>query len=172
MFRLLQVLAIVLSAIVLAPALAHAFEFPGKKRLKEAAYLEVQAIYYPGFTFLGVCEPGALIAILALLLFTPPETVPFVLTVVALICLVGIQAIYWGLIHPTNKFWLQAAGPQLGNVGRAFFAMDPAGRRSSPAQEGDEWKKFRNRWEYSHIARAALAFFGFVSLVVAVVTET
>lgn len=32
----------------MAPALAHAMEYPGKMRLSRDAYLTVQPIYYPG----------------------------------------------------------------------------------------------------------------------------
>jgi hypothetical protein len=172
MLQILQVLTIVLVGIVLAPALAHAFEFPGKKRLRKEAYLAVQAIYYPGFTLLGLSEPAGLMATIALLVFTSPGSVPFVLTVVALVGLLGMQLIYWALIHPTNRFWLQTAGPDLGNLGGTFFAFDPGRGQAANANGGDEWKKFRNQWEYSHIARAALAFLSFLSLVVAVVAES
>jgi hypothetical protein len=172
MLQVLQVLTIVLVGIVLAPALAHAFEFPGKKRLKKEAYLAVQAIYYPGFTLLGLSEPGGLMATIALLVFTSPGSVAFALTLVALISLLGMQLIYWTLIHPTNRFWLQTAGPDLGNLGGTFFAFDPGGRRAADTDSGVEWKRFRDRWEYSHIARAVLAFVSFLSLVVAVVKES
>jgi hypothetical protein len=37
----------------MALSLAHALEFPGKLRLGKDAYLAVQQIYYPGFTFDG-----------------------------------------------------------------------------------------------------------------------
>jgi hypothetical protein len=35
-------------------SLAHALEFPGKKRLDEKQYKAVQTIYYPGFTIGGM----------------------------------------------------------------------------------------------------------------------
>jgi hypothetical protein len=40
-------------AVAMALSLAHALEFPGKLRLGKDAYLAVQQIYYPGFTFGG-----------------------------------------------------------------------------------------------------------------------
>ncbi len=48
MFQILQILTTVLVAVAMAPALAHALEYPGKMRLSRDAYLTVQAIYYPG----------------------------------------------------------------------------------------------------------------------------
>ncbi len=71
MFDALQVLTILFAAIGMALALAHALEFPGKRRLDREAYLKVQAIYPPGFTIGGVFEPVAMIAAFALFLFTP-----------------------------------------------------------------------------------------------------
>src|SRR5919197_1123611 len=69
-----QILTIVLAGIAMAPALGHAFEFPGKKRLNQETYVQVQAIYYPGYTLLGASEPAALIAGFVLLWLTPVGT--------------------------------------------------------------------------------------------------
>ena len=54
MFKVLQVASIVLAAIGMGLSLAHALEYPGKRRLDRDTYLAVQAIYYPGFTIGGV----------------------------------------------------------------------------------------------------------------------
>jgi hypothetical protein len=170
MFHLVQILTIVFVGIALSPALAHAFEFPGKKRLNRETYVTVQTIYYPGFTLLGVAEPVGLIAAIVLLLLTPRETASFWLTLVASIGLLGMQLVYWTFTHPTNKSWLQAAGTTVGDLGAGFFAFDPAGRSASQTNAG--WTKLRDRWEYSHIARAALAFLSFLLVVVAIVIQT
>lgn len=66
MLQALQALTILLTAIGMALSLAHALEFPGKRRLDRDAYLKVQAIYYPGFTIGGAFEPLAMIAAFAL----------------------------------------------------------------------------------------------------------
>jgi hypothetical protein len=47
-----------------------------------------------GFTIAGIAEPLALLATLILLLFTLPRTEAFWLTLVALLGLVGMQAVY------------------------------------------------------------------------------
>jgi hypothetical protein len=83
MFRFIQIVTITLVAIVMAPPLAHAFEFPGKLRLSRDAYMTVQMIYYPGFTLLGVSEPLGLLAIIAQLLLTALRGTALWLTVVA-----------------------------------------------------------------------------------------
>ena len=52
----------------MALALAHALEYPGKRRLDRDTYFKVQAIYYPGFTIGGAGEPLAPITVFAPLL--------------------------------------------------------------------------------------------------------
>jgi hypothetical protein len=60
----LEVLAVILAAVTMSLALAHALELPGKLRLSKEHYLAVQAIYYPGFTIAGIAEVGSIIAAL------------------------------------------------------------------------------------------------------------
>src|SRR5262249_15830137 len=160
MFQTLQTLTILFAAIGMALSLAHALEFPGKRRLDRDAYLKVQAIYYPGFTVGGVFEPAAMIAAFALLLCTPLGTTAFWLTLIAFISLVLAHAIYWAVTHPVNKVWLK--DEKLGRAGGRFFA---AGARTV---EGD-WMALRERWEWSHVARAVLAMLSLAALVIAVI---
>ena len=47
--------------------LAHALEFPGKLRLNKETYLNMQMIYYPGFTIGGMVGEAGGLATLALL---------------------------------------------------------------------------------------------------------
>jgi hypothetical protein len=48
-------------------SLAHALEFPGKRRLDRNTYFKVRPIYYPAFTVGdNFGEPGAMFAMLAL----------------------------------------------------------------------------------------------------------
>jgi hypothetical protein len=162
MLHFIHTLAITLVVIALVPAMAHAFEFPGKKRLNRDDYVTVQAIYYPGFTLLGISEPAALIATLALLFNTPQGSSAFWLTLGAVCGTASMQLIYWVLIHPTNKFWLQSGNVALGSAGSGFF-----GAGSGAASGEVDWTRFRDRWEYSHIARAVLAFMSFLLLLVA-----
>ncbi len=168
LLHITQILAIILVALAMAPALAHAFEFPGKKRLSREAYLAVQAIYYPGFTLLGVGEPAGLIAVIILLVLTPSDSGAFRLTLIALFGLLGMQAVYWALIHPINKYWLQQGNVTPGKLGGVFFSQIPQAEPAAEPQRGeDNWRTLRNRWEYAHIARAVLASLSFVAIVLA-----
>lgn len=167
MFQILQILTTVLVAIAMAPALAHALEYPGKMRLSRDAYLTVQPIYYPGFTIAGgVAEAGGLVASIILLVFTPRGTVAFWLTSAAVLGMVGMQIVFWIYTQPTNRFWLESV--KLGNIGAVFFAVGPTGQSGTENSTVD-WRRLRDRWEYSHIVRAGLVFLSFLLLLLAMV---
>ncbi len=159
MLDVLQTVTLILAAVALAPALAHALELPGKMRLPKESYFAAQTIYYPGFTVAGGAEPLALIATAILLAVTPRGGAGFWLTVVALVGLIGVQAVYWIFTHPVNKVWLQ--GQSLGAAGTGFFSFAASG-----APGAQDWKRLRDRWEYSHVARALLAL-SFAALAIA-----
>jgi hypothetical protein len=154
----LEILAVVLVAVAAALALAHALELPGKLRLTRDEYRITQQIYYPGFTLGGAAEPLAVAALLALVLLVPPGA-PFWLALAAFAGVLTMHAAYWLLTHPVNRFWLQ--GLALDRAGARFFAV---GARRSAARGGAdgtdgaeaEWTRLRDRWEYSHVVRAAL----------------
>ena len=160
MVKTLQILTILLAAVVMALSLAHALEYPGKRRLDGNTYFKVQGIYYPGFTIGGICEPVAMIAVFALLLFMPFGTTAFWLTAAALVSLLLAHAIYWAITHPVNKVWLKDQNLQ--GAGGAFFA-------AGGGAQGGDWAALRDRWEYSHVARAVLAMLSLIALVVAAV---
>lgn len=164
MLDLLRLLTLLLAAVAMALALAHALELPGKMRLSREDYLVVQPIYYPGFTVGGFAEPLGLLAAALLLILTPFGSREFWLVLVALLGLIGMQAVYWFVTHPVNRFWLR--DQSLGAAGAEFFALDPV-RRAGAAT--DEWTALRDRWEYSHVARAVLGFVSLLALAVALV---
>jgi hypothetical protein len=167
MFLILQVISVCLVAVAMSLALAHALELPGKMRLDRETYIAMQPIYYPGFTVGGgVSEAGGMAATLVLLLLTPRSSEAFLWTSVALASLVAMHLAYWIFTHPVNKFWLKAT--PLKGFGGGFFRFDPLSRSAPAAAREEDWKRFRDRWEYSHVIRAALAGFGLVCLVIAV----
>lgn len=167
MLATFQVFTVLLVAIAWSLALAHALELPGKKRLPRDIYLAVQRIYYPGFTTGGgIGEFGGLIASILLAVLTPKGTAAFWLTVVAVLGLAGMQVVYWGVTHPVNRYWVR--GEKLGRFGAGFFGAEAAHGGSSAVQHGiADWTRLRDRWEYSHVARAGLAGLSFVALVIA-----
>jgi hypothetical protein len=162
-FSGLQVLTVILVAVAMALSLAHALELPGKMRLTKEVYYAMQPVYYPGFTIGGgIGEAGGMIATIILLILTPFGDADFSLTLVAALGLVGMQAVYWLFTHPVNKFWVQ--DEKLSGLGSGFFSFGTnkeAGGRAS-------WTESRDRWEYSHVARAGLAVVSFIALVIAI----
>ncbi|HEV7433743.1 MAG TPA: DUF1772 domain-containing protein [Pseudorhizobium sp.] len=157
MTQALSVLAVLLIAVTMGLALAHALEFPGKLRLDEQTYRKVQAIYYPGFTIGGLIgEAGALLLLPSLLYLLPFGGARFWWTAAALACLVAGHAVYWVLTHPVNAVWLRDT--DLSGPGAAFFTV--AGFET-------DWQRLRNLWEYSHIARAVLGMAALTAMVIA-----
>lgn len=162
MVGVLQILTLLAVAVTMALALAHALELQGKMRLSKEAYYAVQPIYYPGFTFAGFAEPFGLLLTILLLVVTPLGTVNFWLTLAALAGLIAVQAVYCLFTHPVNKFWLQ--DEKLSRAGSSFFSFAANAEQSQPVS----WTELRNRWEYSHVARAVLAFASFSALAIAI----
>jgi hypothetical protein len=167
MILLLQVVTVLLAAIAMSLALAHALELPGKLRLSKENYIATQTIYYPGFTIGGIGEAMAVIAALALLLMTPSYNVAFWWTLAGLLCLLAMQAAYWVFTHPVNKFWTKEL--DLKGFSAGFFAFGRSkGAVESPHNPDEKWMNFRNRWEYSHVFRALLSVAALVSLTIAI----
>jgi hypothetical protein len=162
MMDALQIISLLLVVLAMVPALAHALELPGKLRLTKETYVGVQRIYYPGFTIVGFSEPVAIISTAVLLILTPRGTTEFWLTLVALLGVIGMHAAYWLFTHPVNNFWLQ--DEKLSGAGSRFFAM---GSQKQGAAQAD-WTDLRDRWEYSHVARAGLALISFLALLTAI----
>ncbi len=124
MLLALSVSALLLVAVTMGLALAHALEFPGKLRLDEPTYRAVQAIYYPGFTIGGlVGEFGSMLLLAVLLFLTPVNTDRFWWTAAALALLVAGHATYWAVTHPVNGAWLKET--QLSGASQFFFGLFP-----------------------------------------------
>ena len=157
MLDVLQAASLILVVLAMVPAVAHALELPGKMRLAKDAYFAVQPIYYPGFTIAGISEPIAIVATAGLLVLTPRASTAFWLTLVALLGLIGMHAVYWLFTHPVNSFWLR--GEKLSGAGAGFFSL-------GSSSDAADWRRLRDRWEYSHVARAALGFVSLVALVI------
>lgn len=156
--RALTILCLLLVASKFGTALAHVAELPGKLRLDETTYKAVQAIYYPGFTLVGlVGEVGGMVALAVLLYLTPTGTARFWWTAAALGFLLAGHATYWVMTHPVNDFWVKnvaMSGP--GSTFFSTFAGDKAG----------DWTALRNQWELSHVIIASFATASLISIAV------
>jgi hypothetical protein len=167
MYKVAQVFAIVVTALAMLPALAHALEHPGKLRLKREVYLAVQTIYYPGFTWMGFCEPLAFLASAVLLIWTPAGTIVFWLTFAAAFGLLTMHVLYWAFIHRINKYWVEATTLELGSAGRSFFSAGESQEAHLSTEKDTQWINLRDCWEHWHMVRAGLSFLSFICLVLA-----
>jgi hypothetical protein len=160
MVRFVEVLAVILVAITMALTLAHALELPGKLRLDKEQYLAVQTIYYPGFTIGGIAEVLGILVLALLLYLTPFGGTRFLWTLSAFLLLAAVHAIYWIFTHPVNNFWVKDV--ELSGLGSTFFSA------FAPKTEASDWESLRDVWEYSHVARAALAMLSLIAITIAV----
>lgn len=164
MVRTLQVLSLVLVALAMSFVVAHTAELPGKRRLDRDTYLAMQTVYHPGFTLGGITEPASIVSLAMLLLVTPRNTAAFGWVCAALGAVIGMQAVYWLVTHPMNRFWLK--GQQLPSASAAFFGV--GGGAAAAEYDSLDWRRIRDRWEYSHVLRAGLAGFGLLALAIAI----
>jgi hypothetical protein len=100
-----------------------------------------------------------------LLVFWIPRSNPaFPWTLVAFVSLLAMQLVFWMVTQPVNRHWV--AGLQLSDAAQSFFSP---GRGATQNAGDDQWKRLRNRWEYSHIVRAVLAVLSLISVTIAIV---
>jgi hypothetical protein len=170
-FNALQILTVILVAVAMALALAHALELPGKMRLDKETYSRMQPIYYPGFTIGGgIGEAGGTISIIILLFLMPWGGASFWLTLVALLGFIGMQTVYWLVTHPVNKFWV--VGENLDRFSSSFFSFGANRSRLENKTRPRDWTELRDRWEYSHVARAGFALVSLIALIIAISCST
>jgi hypothetical protein len=160
MLEFVQVLATVSTAVAMTTSVAHALELPGKLRLSREAYVAVQPIYYPGFTWAGPAEPIAIVAMAIVVALTPFGSAAFWLSAAALVAAVATHALYWTLTAPVNKVWLK--DEHLSGSAQRFFG-------SAADVDEMDWTALRDRWERSHVYRAVTATTAFILIVVALV---
>jgi hypothetical protein len=154
----LKLASLLLVVATVIPSAAHALELPGKLRLNREQYLAVQPIYYPGFTIVGAAEPLTIIVLAILLASTPRGTPAFWLMAGALLATVLTHLLYWILTAPVNKIWLR--NEALSGGAQQFFA-------ASGSLAETDWTLLRDRWERSHVCRAATSVIALVLLAIA-----
>jgi hypothetical protein len=143
--RVIQFLAVLMTALALIPAGAHLFELPNKMDLPRDAYLTVQSIY-AGWAWFGIVDLAALVlnAVLAVTLRRQRPAVYFAWT--AALCFVVFFAIFFTWTFPANQ-------------ATASWTTLP-----------DDWNPLRVAWEYSHAANAVMMFIAFCSVTSSVIT--
>jgi hypothetical protein len=143
--RMVQFLALLLTALALVPAGAHLFELPHKISLPRDAYLTVQSIY-AGWAWFGIIDLAALImnVVLANMLRQQRPAVYF--ATAAAICFVVFFVIFFTWTFPANQV------------------------TSNWTTVPDNWSRLRQKWEYSHAANAVVMLIALCSVTLAVIT--
>lgn len=131
--RIIQFLAIVISALALIPAGAHLAALPNKIAMSQADYFIVQGIY-SGWAILGMLWPAALVIDILLAISVRSQIWPLWLAVFAALCFVLMLAIFVIWTLPANQ------------ATQNWTSVPP------------NWEALRQQWEYSHAANTALAF--------------
>jgi hypothetical protein len=141
--KLLRFLSLLFVALSPAPAMAHLLELPHKIGLSAEQYLTVQQIY-GGWALLGIVIAGAVLSTLALLAVERMQGERVGPTLLALVCLIGAQLVFWIYTYPVN-------------VQTRNWTTLP-----------DNWIALRAQWEYSHAAGAVLSLLALVALLIQV----
>lgn len=143
--RVVQFLALVLTALALIPAGAHLFALPNKIGLAQEQYFIAQNIYR-GWALFGAVLLGSLIANLLLAVMLRGRAAPFVFAVVAFLCMAATLAVFFIWIYPANQ------------------ATD------NWTTIPENWAQLRLQWEYSHAGNALVTFVAFCAVTLSVLT--
>jgi hypothetical protein len=138
--KIVQFLALVLTALALVPAGAHFFELPNKIDLAPDNYFVVQTIYR-GWALFGIVLFGALGANLVLSVMLRRRGLPFALALTAFVAIAATLVIFFVWTYPAN-------------VATNNWTVIPP-----------EWEALRRQWEYAHATNAVITFVAFCALV-------
>src|SRR5262245_13432435 len=94
-------LALLASALVLGPALAHVMELPNKIDLPRDEYFIVQKVYR-GWSLIGWVLIVQVAALVAAAILERSDRRVMLLTVFALACVVAAQGLFWTFTYPAN----------------------------------------------------------------------
>ena len=126
--KIVQFLALTLTALALVPSGAHLFALPNKINLVAEQYFIVQNIYR-GWSLFGVALIGALIANLALALLLRGRGAPFVLALFAFLCIALTLVVFFIWTYAANQAtnnWMMI--PDNWAPGLGVFACRQCGR--------------------------------------------
>jgi predicted small integral membrane protein len=143
--RILQFIAIILTALALVPGGAHALELLNKLALDRDQYMMVQSIYR-GWALLGIVLIGALAANGVLAVRTRRRAVSSAFAAAAAVLVAITLAVFFTWTFPANQL--------TGN-----WTITPV-----------DWQTLRTQWEYSHAANAVLTFLALCATTISVLT--
>jgi hypothetical protein len=141
--NIIRFLSLFFVALALVPAGAHLAELPNKINLGREHYLIVQQIYR-GWALWGIVVFGALASTSLLTFMNRSDRRKFTLSLIALLCIIGTQIIFWTFTYPMN-------------VATQNWTTLP-----------DNWLELRRQWEYSHAASGVLNIIALIVTILAV----
>ena len=140
--KVLFIIGILCTIVVLAAGIAHALSLPHKIHLAADDYLRAQQLY-AGWAFLGIASIGSLACAIALSIMLRNDAIPFRAMLVASVAVALALVVFFACTFPANQ-------------ATHNWTILP-----------DGWEKLRVRWEYSHVAGAALNAIAVVAELVA-----
>ena len=141
--RTIYFIALLFAALAVVPTGAHLAELLNKMKLGAAEYQTVQQIYR-GWALFAVVVFGALASTLVLTISLRRHPPAFRPALVAFLCIVGTQLVFWTFTFPVNQ-------------ATANWTVLPS-----------NWSELRVQWEYSHAASAGLNFVAVITLILSV----
>ena len=144
--RLIQFLAIILTALALVPSGAHLAALPNKMAMAQAAYFVAQQIYN-GWALFGIVLFGALVTNLAHTIVLRRRGRSFGYALASFLFIAAGLVIFFVWTFPAN----QATNN---------WTVVPK-----------NWNELRSQWEYSHAATAIVTLAALVCVVIAVLRQ-
>ncbi|NJM72045.1 MAG: DUF1772 domain-containing protein [Scytonema sp. RU_4_4] len=150
--RIWRLITIILAALTMGTAFAHALELPAKMNYDASLWTTLQQSLYWGFGHIGGPIEGITVFLTApVLTFLVRKRRPaFQWTLAGTVCLaLAFFVVFLVFTEPMN---------------REIFQWTP---QLVPA----DWTRVRNQWEYSHVARFVLQLTGLGALLISVLVE-
>ena len=151
--RIWRFITITLTALLMGATFCHVLESPAKMRYPAELYLTLHRTLYVAFgppNIGAFIEIGAILAAVALVFLTRRRRPAFRLTLAGAAFLVAGLAVYFAFVEPAN------------------VAMKAMPLNAPPA----DWTRWRDQWEYGHIAHFIFHLLGFSALALSIIFET
>jgi len=151
--RIWRFITITLTALLMGATFCHVLASPAKMRYPAELYLTLHRTLYMTFgppNIGAFIEIGAILAALALVFLTRKRRPAFRLTLAGAAFLVAGLVVYFVFVEPAN------------------VAMKAMSLNAPPA----DWTRWRDQWEYGHIARFIFHLLGFSALALSIIFET
>lgn len=146
-----RLLAIMLTALSLGPALGHLLELPAKMTYAGALWLTVSQTLYATFGTVGAAfEVGAVVSTVVLTIMVRQRRPAFGWTAFSALCAIISHAAFWIWLAPINA-----------TIAALTIETLPS-----------NWVELRSQWEYTHAARAVLQTIALGALVISILLET